>query len=74
MYCQNQELKDLADKTYDDAVTVGRGDDLIDINPAKQVRVTCACDAPKGTLTGAVEVHDRAYSPGATVQVFGVVR
>jgi Domain of unknown function (DUF4352) len=74
VYCQNQKLKDLAGRTYDDAVTVGRGDDLINVEPGKQVRVTCAFDVPKGTLTGAVEVHDRAYSPGATVQVLGLVR
>jgi Domain of unknown function (DUF4352) len=74
LYCQNQKLKDLAGKTYDDAVTVGGGEDAININPGKKARVTCAFDVPKGTLTAAVEVHDRAYSPGATVQVLGAVR
>jgi hypothetical protein len=74
MYCQNQKLKDLAGKSYDDAVTVGGGEDVIKINPGKKVRVTCAFDVPKGTLMAAVEVHDRAYSPGAAVQVLGVRR
>jgi hypothetical protein len=74
MYCQNQKLKDLAGKTYDDAVIVGGGEDAININPGKKVGVTCAFDVPRGTLTAAVEVHDRANSPGAAVQVLGVVR
>jgi Domain of unknown function (DUF4352) len=74
MYCQNQKLKDVAGKTYDDAVTLGGGEDVININPGKKVRVTCAFDVPKGTLTAAIEIHDRANSPGASVQVLGVVR
>jgi hypothetical protein len=73
-YCQNQKLKDLAGKTYDDAVTVGGGEDLVNIKPGKQVRFTCAFDVPKGTLPSAIEVHDRTHSPGATVKVLGVLR
>ena len=73
-YCQNQRLKDLAGKTYDGAVTVGGGEDLINIKPGKQVRFTCAFDVPKGTLPAAIEVHDRTYSPGATVRVLGALR
>lgn len=74
VYCQNQKLKDLAGRTYDDAVTVGRGEDMINIGPREQVRFACAFDVPKGTLTGAVEVRHGAYSRGSTVQVLGVAR
>ncbi|OBH02229.1 hypothetical protein A5696_11780 [Mycobacterium sp. E2699] len=74
MYCQNEELNDLAGKTYDDAVTAGGGEDTIEINPGKQARVTCAFDVPKGMLAAAVEVHDRVCSSGATVQVLGALR
>ena len=72
VYCQNQKLKDLAGKTYNDAVDAGRREDLINIDPGKQVRVACAFDVPVGTLPAAVEVHDSAYSKGATVKVLGV--
>jgi hypothetical protein len=61
-------------KTYDDAVIVGGGEDLINIKPGKQGRFTCAFDVPKGTLPAGTEVHDRTYSPGATVKVLGVLR
>jgi hypothetical protein len=69
VYCQHQKLKDLAGKTYDNAVTVGRGDDMINIYPGKQVPFKCAFDVPIGTLPATVEVHDLAYSKGATVEV-----
>jgi hypothetical protein len=72
VYCQNQMLKDLAGKTYNDAVDVGRRDDLINIDPGKKVHFTCAFDVPVGTLPAAIEVHDSAYSRGATVKVLGV--
>jgi Domain of unknown function (DUF4352) len=69
VYCQNQKLKDLAGKTYDDAVTVGSRENLININPGKQVHVKCAFDVPVGTLPSTIEVHDSPYSSGAAVQV-----
>jgi Domain of unknown function (DUF4352) len=69
VYCQNQKLKDLSGRTYDDAVNVGSGEDLLNINPGKEVRFACAFDVPKGTLPGTVEVHDSAYSKGVPVTV-----
>jgi Domain of unknown function (DUF4352) len=72
VYCQNQKLKDLAGRSYDDAVNIGIGDDMININPGQQIHVRCAFDVPIGTLTGAIEVHDSAYSSGATVKVLGM--
>lgn len=69
VYCQNQKLKDLSGRTYDDAVNVGSGEDLFSINPGKQVRFSCAFDVPKGTLPGTVEIHDSAYSKGVAVTV-----
>jgi hypothetical protein len=72
VYCQNQVLTDLRGKTYVDAVPVGAGDDPMDIKPGKQVDIRCAFDVPVGTLAGAVEVHDQAYSTGATVKVLSV--
>jgi hypothetical protein len=69
VYCQDQKLKDLAGKTYDNAVTVGDRQTLISIKPGQQVRFTCAFDVPKDTLPGAVEVHESQYSKGATVRV-----
>jgi hypothetical protein len=72
VYCQNQRLTDLSGKTYDDAVPVGAGEDPMDIKPRKQVDIRCAFDVPVGTLAGAVEVHDQAYSTGATVKVLSV--
>lgn len=69
VYCQNQKLKDLSGRTYDDAVNVGSGEDLFSINPGKQVRFSCAFDVPKGTLPGTVEIHDSAYSKGVPVTV-----
>jgi hypothetical protein len=72
VYCQNQRLTDLRGKTYVDAVPVGAGDDTMDIKPGKQVNIQCAFDVPVGTLAGAVEVHDQAYSTGATVKVLSV--
>jgi hypothetical protein len=61
-------------KTYDDAVTVGGGEDLINMKPGKRVRFTCAFDVPQGRLPAAIEVRDRTYSPGATVKALGVLR
>jgi hypothetical protein len=69
VYCQNQKLKDLSGRTYDDAVNVGSGEELLSINPGKQVRFSCAFDVPKGTLPGTVEIHDSAYSKGVPVTV-----
>ena len=69
VYCQNQNLKDLAGRTYDNGVTVGNGDDMINIKPDGRVHFQCAFDVPVGTLAGAVVVHDTAYSTGATVKV-----
>ena len=69
VYCQNQVVKDLAGKRYENGVTVGDGEDLINIKPGTRVDLQCAFDVPVGTLTGAVEVHDTAYSAGATVRV-----
>ena len=70
VYCQNQKIKDLAGRTYDDAISAGTGDDTI--KPGELVAVTCAFDVPVGTLAAVVEVHDRAYSTGAAVKVLGV--
>jgi hypothetical protein len=72
VYCQNQKIKDLAGRTYDDAINVGAEEDSIAIKPGKRVDVTCAFDVPVGTLTAVVEVHDRAYSTGAAVRILGV--
>jgi Domain of unknown function (DUF4352) len=69
VYCQNQKIKDLAGKTYDDAVNVGSGEDLFNINPGREIRFSCAFDVPKDTLPGTVEVHDSAYSKGVAVTV-----
>jgi len=69
VYCQDQKLKDLSGRTYDDAVDVGDRDDLINIAPGNQVRFTCAFDVSKGALPAAVEVHESQYSEGATVTV-----
>ncbi len=69
VYCQNQIVKDLAGRRYENGVTVGDGEDLINIEPGNRVGFQCAFDVPAGTLTGAVEVHDTAYSAGATVRV-----
>lgn len=69
VYCQNQILKDLAGRRYDNGVTVGDGDELINIEPGNRVDFQCAFDVPAGTLAGSVDVHDTAYSAGATVRV-----
>jgi hypothetical protein len=69
VYCQNQALKDLTGRRYDNGVTIGTGDDMINIKPGNRVAFQCAFDVPVGTLAGAVEVHDTAYSAGATVRV-----
>jgi hypothetical protein len=69
VYCQNQKLKDLSGRSYDDAVNVGSAEELFNINPGKQVRFSCAFDVPKGTLPGTVEIHDSAYSKGVPVTV-----
>jgi Domain of unknown function (DUF4352) len=71
VYCQNQQLKNLAGKTYDDGVTVAGAADMNDIKPGKQVQFECAFDVPVGTLPGIVEVHDLAFSRGVAVQVLG---
>jgi hypothetical protein len=69
VYCQNQVLKDLAGRRYDNGVAVGPGDDMANIKPGNRVRFQCAFDVPVDTLAGAVEVHDTAYAAGATVKV-----
>jgi uncharacterized protein DUF4352 len=69
VYCQDQQMKDLAGRTYDNAVTVGAGEDMINVKPGGRVAFTCAFDVPRGALTAAVLVHDSTYSPGATVTV-----
>ena len=69
VYCQNQILKDLAGRRFENGVTVGDGDDMIGIKPRDRVEFQCAFDVPVGTLTGVVELHDTAYSAGATVRV-----
>ncbi len=69
VYCQNQIVKDLAGRRYENGVTVGDGEGMINIKPGSRVDFRCAFDVPVGTLTGAVEVHDMAYSAGATVRV-----
>jgi hypothetical protein len=72
VYCQNQVLKDLAGKRFDNGVTIGPGDDMVNIKPGNRAKFRCAFDVPVGTLAGAVEVHDTAYSAGATVKVLSV--
>jgi hypothetical protein len=69
VYCQNQILKDLTGRAYEDGITVGAGDDMINIKPGGRVDFQCAFDVPVGTLAGVVEVHDTAYFAGATVRV-----
>jgi hypothetical protein len=69
VYCQNQVLKDLTGRRYENGVTVGAADDMVSIKPGNRVDFQCAFDVPVGTLAGAVEVHDTAYSAGATVRV-----
>jgi len=69
VYCQNQIVKDLAGKRYENGVTVGDGEKLINIEPGNRVDFQCAFDVPVGTLTGGVEVHDTSYSAGVTVRV-----
>ena len=69
VYCQNQKLKDLSGRTYDDAINIGSGEDLFNINPGMQVRFGCAFEVPNGTLPGTVELHDSAYSKGVPVTV-----
>jgi hypothetical protein len=69
VYCQDQKLRALSGKTYDDGMTVGDRQELVNIKPGKQVRFTCAFDVPTGTLPAAVEVRDSQYSRGAIVQV-----
>jgi hypothetical protein len=69
VYCQNQALKDLAGKRYENGVTVGGGEKMIGIEPGATAAFQCAFDVPVGTLAGAVEVHDTAYYAGATVRV-----
>jgi hypothetical protein len=69
VYCQNQILKDLAGRAYDNGVAIGAVDDMTNIKPGNRVEFQCAFDVPVGTLAGAVEVHDTAYSDGATVKV-----
>lgn len=36
VYCQNQILKDLAGKRYDNGITLGDGEDLINIKPGNR--------------------------------------
>ena len=62
-------LKDLAGRRYDNGVTVGPGDDMVNIKPGNGAKLQCAFDVPAGTLAGAVLVQDIAYSAGATVTV-----
>lgn len=69
VYCQDQQIKDLAGRTYDNAVTVGADEDMIGVKPGSRVDFECAFDVPTGTLTAAVLVHDSTYSRGATVTV-----
>ena len=69
VYCQNQILKDLAGKRYEDGVAVSGGEEMISIEPGERAAFQCAFDVPVGTLTGAIEVHDTAYYAGATVRV-----
>ena len=73
LYCQYQRLKDLAGKTYDDAVNGQVGEDVVHVDPGKQVDVMCAFDVPTGTLPAAVQVREFEYSTGATVTVLGRV-
>jgi hypothetical protein len=73
LYCQYQGLKDLAGRTYDDAVNGHAGDDAVHVDPGKQVDVMCAFDVPPGTLPAAVQVREFEYSAGATVTVLGRV-
>jgi hypothetical protein len=72
VYCQDQRLTDLTGRSYDNAVPVGPVEDMIDIKPGARVAVQCAFDVPVGTLAGAVEVHDQAFSDGVTVRVLSV--
>jgi uncharacterized protein DUF4352 len=69
VYCQNQVLRDLSGRRYENGVTVDGRDDMISVEPATTVNFRCAFDVPVGTLAGAVEVHDTAYAAGATVRV-----
>jgi Domain of unknown function (DUF4352) len=69
VYCQNQILKDLAGKGYDDAMTIGDRENLINIAPGRQVHVTCAFDVPKGTLPGTLVVHASQFSRGVSVKL-----
>jgi hypothetical protein len=73
LYCQYQRLKDLAGRTYDDAVNCHVGEDAVNVGPGKQVDVMCAFDVPTGTPPAAVQVHEFEYSTGATVTVLGRV-
>ncbi len=69
VYCQDQQIKDLSGRTYDNAVPVGADEDIINIKPGSRVTLACAFDVPKDTLTAAVVVHYSTYSRGATVTV-----
>ena len=69
VYCQDQQIKDLTGRTYDNGVTVGAGEDMINVKPGGRVDFKCAFDVPTGTLTAAVLVHTSTYSPGGTVTV-----
>lgn len=66
----NQKLKDVNGREYsaDSAAEMWANHDMItDINPGNQVTVQSIFDIPAGVQVAALEVHDSAFSGGATI-------
>jgi hypothetical protein len=70
----NQKLKDNAGKSYSDDLTaeeaLSQGNSILDdINPGLSVDRAVVFDVPQGTEPAAIELHDSAFSDGATVKL-----
>jgi hypothetical protein len=72
-FAQNQKLIDTAGREYAAdgmaAMSMNRDSMVIDMNPGFSITVKVPFDVPPGTVPDKIEVHDSAFSGGATVDV-----
>jgi hypothetical protein len=72
-FAENQKLIDTAGRQYaaDSMAAMSMNQDtmVIDMNPGFTISVKVPFDVPPGTAPDKIEVHDSAFSGGATVSV-----
>ncbi|ORA15901.1 DUF4352 domain-containing protein [Mycobacterium asiaticum] len=67
VYCQDQTLTDFSGKHYDHAVNLDGPNDRTNIEPGKEVHVTCAFDVPNGMLPASITLRASQFSHGVRV-------